>query len=961
MFTFTPLAGAHTEASSIQSLLEFEGGVKILIDVGWSDAFDPAQLKELERQVATISIILLTHATISHLGAYAHCCKHIPLFARIPVYATTPVISLGRTLLQDLYASTPLAASFLPISELAEPSFSLPHHAGNTLDVLLPHPTPEEITGYFSTIHPLKYSQPHQPLPAPFSPPLEGLSITAYSAGHTLGGTIWHIQHASESVVYAVDWNQARENVLAGAAWLGGTGATGAEVIEQLRQPTALVCSSNGADTEALTGGWKKRDESLLRMIQSAISQGASILIPVDTSARVLELAYMLERAWSEDTVAAYQPAKLFLASRSGGATTKHARSMLEWMDEAVVRDFDNASTRRSQGQGNSQQQAPNAQPFDFKHLRLIERTSQLTQVLSKDGPKVFLASDCSLEWGFSRDILRHLCTDQKNTVILTDKLTSSKPVNHAGFVPSLRQVLVNALLIQDQQGTTMHFKQTVRLRTSQIHSLDSNALPLYQQYLVRQRQRFGAVATDNTTALETSADAVDDTSSSSSSSGDDSDGEHQGKLLNTSTTLGLSKSKIGLTDEELGINILLRRKTIHDYDVRGKRGREKVYPFMAKRRRNDDFGDFIRPEEYLRAEERDDTDLQDAKSSLQKKDAALGQKRRWDEKEDVSVNNSGAFANRKQHKNEIGLSSRRGQIGDEAMVGADEEEQSDASDYEPDEPAIPGPKSVTFGVETLNINLTLAYVDCSGLHDKRSLQMLIPLIKPRKLILTAGSTKETESLAKVCRQMLGTNKQENTEIDNSAVFTPTAGATIDASVDTNAWTLKLSRTLFKSLHWQNIRNLGLVSIDGQVVASPKTETLGEGHAQKRQKVLEDMSAETKSTDTSKEAKALPILTVLPARLIATTRSQAQSLHVGDLRLAELRKILQAQGHAAEFRGEGSLLIDGIVAVRKTGVGKIEVESAGSSMSFSPTQQYSSSFFNVKKRIYEGLAVVAAR
>ena len=46
-----------------------------------------------------------------------------------------------------------------------------------------------------------------------------------------------------ESIVYAVDWNQARENVIAGAAWFGGVG--GAEVIEQLRKPTALVAAAS--------------------------------------------------------------------------------------------------------------------------------------------------------------------------------------------------------------------------------------------------------------------------------------------------------------------------------------------------------------------------------------------------------------------------------------------------------------------------------------------------------------------------------------------------------------------------------------------------------------------------------------------------------------------------------------------------------------------------------------------
>ena len=138
---------------------------------------------------------------------------------------------------------------------------------------LLQPPTADEVASYFSLINPLKYSQPHQPIPSPFSPPLQGLTITAYNAGHTLGGTIWHLQHGLESIVYAVDWNQAKENVLSGAAWLGGAGG-GAEVIEQLRRPTALVCSTKGADRSHLAGGRKKRDDALLALINQTISNG---------------------------------------------------------------------------------------------------------------------------------------------------------------------------------------------------------------------------------------------------------------------------------------------------------------------------------------------------------------------------------------------------------------------------------------------------------------------------------------------------------------------------------------------------------------------------------------------------------------------------------------------------------------------------------------------------------------
>ena len=49
MFEFTPLLGAQSTSPASQSLLELDGGVKILIDVGWDEHFDIAKLKNLER------------------------------------------------------------------------------------------------------------------------------------------------------------------------------------------------------------------------------------------------------------------------------------------------------------------------------------------------------------------------------------------------------------------------------------------------------------------------------------------------------------------------------------------------------------------------------------------------------------------------------------------------------------------------------------------------------------------------------------------------------------------------------------------------------------------------------------------------------------------------------------------------------------------------------------------------
>ena len=50
MFTFTPLLGAQFSSSrASQSILELEGGIKILVDVGWDETFDVLELAELEK------------------------------------------------------------------------------------------------------------------------------------------------------------------------------------------------------------------------------------------------------------------------------------------------------------------------------------------------------------------------------------------------------------------------------------------------------------------------------------------------------------------------------------------------------------------------------------------------------------------------------------------------------------------------------------------------------------------------------------------------------------------------------------------------------------------------------------------------------------------------------------------------------------------------------------------------
>ncbi|GAB7324702.1 hypothetical protein MBLNU13_g08567t1 [Cladosporium sp. NU13] len=969
MFTFTPLLGAQAASPASSSLLELDGGVKILIDVGWDSSFATPKLDHIAQHVSTLSVILLTHPTLDHLGAYAHCCKHIPQFNKIPVYATIPVVNLGRALVEDLYASSKAAASVVPASALGTGNVG-EERDNEGSNLLLQPPTVEEIAGYFNAINSLKYSQPHQPIPSPFSPPLGGLTVTAYSAGHTLGGTIWHIQHGLESIVYAADWNQTRENLSPGAAWLSSS-TGGAEIIEPLRQPTALICSSRGIE-KANPLSRKKRDETLVTLVRDTVAQGGKVLIPADSSARVLEIAFLLNQVWRENIdgphSATYKNAHIYMANKTSKATMRYLQSMLEWMDEGVMRDAEAAMTGKGKDSA--------VHPLDWNHVKQVEKQGQLERILRRKNPAIILASDSSLEWGFSRLAMQALAKDSRNLVIMTEQLTTEEQGSTGLGAQLWSQWKNGAAQTTNHSGAKIVdcSGATIQIRQPDAKALEGDEVLLYNQYLARQRQLHSTQQGDNTIVGDTAgADLIDDQASvSSDSSDDDEDAEHQGKALNLSNQITQShKRKVGISNEDLGINVLIKGKGVYDYDVRNKRGREKIFPFIAPKHRGDDFGELIKPEDYLRAEEKDDMDGADAKDESGQ-DGALGQKRKWGDVapaakggRDSKPTNKRAKGDKKHEPDDIDAAIARATgeaAGKDGAAIDDNSDSNDESDYEPEDAGSEGPQKIVYREVSLELHLKLAHVDYTGLFEKRDLQMLIPLIRPRKLILISGSQSETTSLAGECRELLaGAGAAE--------VFSPLVGEVVDASVDTNAWSLKLSSRLVKKLVWQNVKGLGVVALTGQLAAepapSPEDQVEAEDDsARKKLKLIKQEAGSKSSADV--ETAAIPVLDILPQPTItslSTTQQHATThpIHVGDLRIADLRALLRGLGHQAEFRGEGTLLVDGSVVVRKGASGRIEVEAGAGGLAVPQyrTQGREGTFWAVRRAVYQGLAVVA--
>ncbi|KAJ6255990.1 hypothetical protein Dda_9284 [Drechslerella dactyloides] len=965
MFQFVPLLGAQSSSRASASLLLLDNGIKILVDCGWAEPFNVADLAEIERHAPSISLVLLTHPTLHHIGAYAHCCAHVPAFARIPVYCTYPVANLGRSLLQDAYLSTPLIATTYPPPTDSSPA------------VLLTPPSPDDIDRWFDAFNALKYSQPFT-FP---SPPLAGLTITAYRAGHTLGGTIWRIQHShsAENILYAVSWNHSRDAHLSSAAFLPGP--TG--VSEEFINPTALICSPHNSLPGSISTPRKKRDELLLTAIRKAAFAGGTVLIPTDSSARILEIAYLLEHDFRNKSSGWLgSGANICLAVRTAGRTFRYVRALLEWMDESMVKEFESVGQtgrRKTRSSGGGGDEDGLYGPFDFKHLKLIEHKRHLMRILSGKGGKVVITSDKSLEWGFSTDVIKEIADDERNLIVLTEK--GGEGVSTAGAY--LYNVWKKAADSRDSDGVAI-MGRVVKLDNVLLDMNLGIRVPLSQDELnvhndaLKQQQLQAGTTEAEAQLLETAAEAEanDEVSSSSDEEDDEEDSTLQGKALISTAQSG---RKLAGTPAEEGINILLKNKGVHDYDVRNAKGRNRMFPFVVQRRKFDDYGEVVKPEDFVRAEEAEvvtTTTRTGEKieflggrgggvvigaTTEDTPETSIGRKRKWDK---VATSPQGR-RNSHVSKKPRHFRNRNANAKDRKNSPSPSPSSSDESDddgYEPEEVGAATVCKLVINTTTVMMNNSVVFVDYEALHDGRSLRMLLPLLKPKKVVLISGTIEETKTLGDEVRNMMEKDRRKrrtNDNDDSSAdkeveVFTPAVGEMVNVSVEADAWSVKLSDALVKMLKWQHVRGLGVVHVVGRVIE------VDEGQSMK-QEGEEDvkMEGDDAAATAVVEPKKRLVLDVLPAAVAVRT---AKPIHVGDVRLADLRKVLLDAGHTAELTGEGRLLCDGVVSVVKEGAGRVSIEDVGGGgglLGGALGRKERGRFWEVRRWVYEGLARIA--
>ncbi|KAH9894449.1 beta-lactamase-like protein [Cubamyces lactineus] len=946
MITFTPLSGAARTVRTIPLayLLQVDD-VRILLDCGspdWcpelssenaqDDAPPPWEkyCEALKECAPTVDLVLLSHGDLSHSGLYAYAHAHWGLTA--PAYTTLPVQAMARiAATEDVEgirdeqqvedasgsslqfnggeSSAPPAGTTSPSPAPTSPSPPPPSSSRKPKYVA----TVQEVHDAFDSVNVLRYTQPCH-----LQGKCQGLTIIPFNAGHTLGGTIWKIRSPSAgTILYAVDMNHMRERHLDGTVLMRQSSAGGG-VFESLARPDLLITDAERANVT--TARRKDRDAALLDCVTATLTSRNSLLLPCDSSTRVLELLVLFDQHWN------YSRLKfpICLLSRTGREMLTFVRSMMEWLGgtiskEDVGEDGTGRGGRdRRRRDDDNDDDALGAFALRFRHVEFFPNPQTLMQTYSSKDPKLILAVPATLSHGPSRSLFAQFAEIPDNVVLLTGR---SEPgtLGRILFDQWNNSQREEAKWDRGKIGSNIMMDGVLRLEMHSKVPLQGAEL---EEFLAKERIAKEKEAAHQAALARTQRMLeADEGQSSDSDSDDGSDSDEENEVERTlgedlmDTTDDLKQARegpnassrsskrkrgesggadgewaLGVEPEDgvtrISFDIYLKgnvaKATSFFKSADGQTQRFRMFPYVEKRRKVDEYGETLDVGMWLR------------KGRVLEEDA---------ENEETK----------------------------EARRRKEEEEAKKA-------PREPPSKFVTSVVE-VQLACRLFFVDLEGLNDGRAVKTIVPQVNPRKMILVHAPQEATDALIESCANIRAMTKE---------IYAPSQGETIQIGQQTNSFSISLSDELLASIKMSRFEDNEVGYVTGRI-SSLATSTIP---------VLEPVSAA--SLQSRSAARQLPAR----AHMLGSRPTQIlpQSTMIGELKLTALKARLAQVGIQAELVGEGVLIcgaaarrgasadsLEDSVAVRKTARGRVELEGSVSDI-----------YYKVRKEVYALHALVAA-
>ncbi|PVU93455.1 hypothetical protein BB561_003268 [Smittium simulii] len=897
-----PLKDAVLESISSMShegplcyLLEIDDA-KILLDCGGNGFIEGSMLSNLKRIANQIDVVLLSHSALPYIGGYPYAYKSLGI--KCATYSTLPVYNMGKIALSDICRANRI-------------------ECGSDI-------TQADVDEAFDHITTLRYSQPTI-LPGK----CKEITITSYVAGNCMGGAIWKIKKGNDEILYAVGYNHIRESHLDSTSLLFR-----GQVIQSMAKKTLLITDAYNAARILPTQ--KSRRDTFFSIIQSQIGTGGNVMIPVDSAARILELLLLIERyidlqpssIQQVDTSSISPITEVYLVSRYGNRVIRFAQSMLEWVNENLANEF--SKNRKN--------------PFELKHIKIVNSLKQLYQQLSKKyndqgkmSPKgvLVLVSGEDLNISSSRDLFKDWANNESNLLLLT----------HRGSKGSLTRTLYdfwlnNALKSNSKDGNTadqelevFHDVMSVPLGNIVTTDIDVDV----QSYSKTKLEGLEELEADH-------HDRPTDFTGRFSRFG--SIGADK-KLESIKDYFALSKFLSGSIydlyfeypdpithiPKSLGLNNTFPYK-YHSY------------PFTEKRKRTNDYGEVIDVDHFKKvlAVEPSGEKAQGNNPSNNYKSSNV--------KPDLNTLLSGAKENGAKgseftENNNIFDDSSSDEEADLRLNGIS---GASMGDFNESDLAFKYDKVFT----KLHINCKLSFIDFEGKADGRSMRNIVAQLEPRRVVVIGADNNSTDYFCQLC----ATNERMT-----DSIFAPSDGEVLNVSTRAKAYSVRLSDSLLNVMKFTQPK-LSINSISAEPNRNkaneldhnkPKFDLFTRAASLTDHSNISDRASNANKVNEISLARIRGIwkiyedsnVPVLDLPNVEDLQLFNDVKYVGDLKLSLLKNALIANGIDAVFKGDGVLTINDTITIEKVEDGTAEIIG-----------DLSPEFFKVRNAVYTILASI---
>ncbi|KAJ6628813.1 beta-lactamase-like protein [Mycena sp. CBHHK59/15] len=689
MITFTPLSGAaHSSRTTPLAYLLQVDDIRILLDCGspdWSpedptlDQEEPSfhweeYCQALRECAPTVDLVLLSHGDLAHSGLYAYAYSRWNLKA--PTYTSLPVQAMGRI------ATTEDIEGIREEEDVGDGDEKPTQDGDAIMDSGDGSPSPprnrdklkgkyvatlNEVQDAFDSVNTLRYSQPTR-----LQGKCQGLTITPFNGGHTIGGTIWKIRSPSSgTILYAVNVNHMRERHLDGTVLMSKSAGG---VFEPLARPDLLI--TDAERTSVISSRRRDRDAALIDTITSTLtsSSRSSVLIPCDSSTRVLELLVLLDQHWKF----ARLTYPICLLSRTGSEMLTFVRSMMEWLGgtvskEDVGEDGTNSRQRHNQrrrpGDDDADEDALGAFALRFKHLEFFPNPQALIQRYSSTDPKLILAVPASLSHGPSRNLFVNFASIPNNVVLLTSR-SEEGTLGRILFDKWNDSQRADDKWDKGRIGSNIMMDGGISLVMKSKVPLQGVELEVHLQKERAAKEKEAAHQAQLARSQRMLEADEDESDSDSDSDADDEDEVRQALEGNVSKATSFFKN------------------------VGGQTQRFRMFPYVEKKRRVDEYGETI----------------------------------------------------------DVGMWLRKGKVFEEEAETDETKDFKRRKQAEEEAKAIQEPPS-KFVSSKVDVQMAcrLLFVDMEGLNDGRAVKSIVPQVNPRKMIIVHAPTEAAGLLVESC------------------------------------------------------------------------------------------------------------------------------------------------------------------------------------------------------------------